>query len=93
MLELVINMLKGMLPSIKVEVSKKITNKEIAPNVLKMFTLFFELIVGIFSKEETFKSKLIKVLPVLIATLGVILTDLLDEDTVTTNLMDIDFGN
>ena len=91
MLELVISMLKGMLPSIKDEVSKKITNKEIAPNVLKMFTIFFELVVGIFSKEETFKNKLIRQLPVLIATLGVILTDLLDEDTVTTDLLDINF--
>ena len=56
-----------------------------------MFTIFFELVVGIFSKEETFKNKLIKQLPVLIATLGVILTDLLDEDTVTTDLLDINF--
>lgn len=91
MLDLVISMLKGMLPKIKEEVSKKIKNKELAPNVLKMFTIFFNLLVGIFSKEDTFKEKLVKEIPVLIATLGLILKDLLDDDDVTTNLLDINF--
>lgn len=91
MLKLLIGLLTGMKPTIELEVSKKIQNKEIAPNVIKMFGFFFTLLLGVFSSTHNLKKVLINKLPALLTTLSLILKDLLDEDTETTNIKDIDF--
>ena len=92
MLKLVINMLFGMKEAVKEEVEKKIGDKELAPNLLKLVNFFFLLIKSVFNKEEKgIKSFLVRHIPILLTVLGVILKDLLDDDKVTTDLSDVDF--
>lgn len=92
MLSLVLTMVLGLKDAVKEEVAKKIGNKELAPNLLKVVNFVFVLIQVIFkSKESGVKEMLIKKIPVLMALLGAILADLADKDNETTNLSDIDF--
>ena len=91
MLKFIVSTLIGAKELVKIELAKKIQNKELLPNIIKLVNFFFLFIAFLFQKDNGgVKKFLIQYIPVLNALTGVILKDLLDEDKDTTDLTEVD---